>query len=70
MEALLVTGDSKNIVKLSRKGYALLNKRRYRDAEAAFLEAYGLAETNAYVLVGLGDVCRKLKRFDDAVKYY
>ena len=62
--------QDKTVIKQSKRAYFLLSKRRYREAEKIFLEAYGLDPNNAYILVGLGDVSRKLKKFEKALDYY
>lgn len=65
-----MTDSGKNLIKLSKRAYFLMGQRRYREAEKVFLDAYAVDSTNAYILVGLGDVCRKLKNFEQAVEYY
>ena len=61
---------NKTVIKLSKRAYYLMGKRRYNEAEKVFKEAYELDKENAYILVGLGDVYRKLKNFPRAIKYY
>jgi len=61
---------NKSVVKLSKRAYYLMGKRRYIEAEKVFQEAYALNAENAYILVGLGDLYRKLKNFQKAIQYY
>lgn len=60
----------KDVLKLSKLGRSYLRKGRYHDAEATFLEALELDPRNAYILVGLGDTTRELKKYETSVSYY
>lgn len=60
----------KEVLRLSKQGRNYLRKHRYQEAKRSFLQALELDNKNAYVLVGLADTCRELKKFDQAIKYY
>ncbi len=60
----------KEVLRLSKQGRNLLRKKRFRDAEKSFLEALELDNKNSYILVGLADTCRELKKFEQAISYY
>ena len=57
-------------VELSKMATDLLRKKSYHEAEKTFIEALELDDTNPYVLVGLGDLYREMKRFKDATGFY
>ncbi len=60
----------KDVIRLSKLGRNYLRKRCYADAEKTFLEALELDPRNAYVLVGLGDTCREMKKYETAITHY
>ena len=60
----------KTVIELSKKGSRLFRKGQYMEAERAYLDAYEIDQSNPYVLAGLGDVCRKLCRFEKSAEYY
>lgn len=62
--------DHKKAVDLSRQGSEFLKKRRWRDAEIAFMEALEIDPENSYVLVGLGDLHRETRKFHKAIGFY
>lgn len=57
-------------IELSKKGNKLLRNRDYSEAEKVLMEAYDLDPSNAYILVGLGDLYREQKKFSKAIEYY
>ena len=61
---------SMDATELAKKGYEFLKKRRYNEARQFFLEAYGLENKDPYILTGLGDLHRELKKFNNAIDYY
>jgi len=62
--------DKKNIPELSKSAYNLIKFHRYDEAENVFKQILEMDETNIYALVGIGDVKRQTKDFDNAIKYY
>ncbi len=60
----------KDVLRLSKLGRNYLRKRQYKEAEKIFMDALDLDPHNAYVLVGLGDTTRELKKFEAAIDYY
>ncbi|VAW51690.1 hypothetical protein MNBD_GAMMA06-1906 [hydrothermal vent metagenome] len=62
--------SKKAVIELSKKGSRLFRSGQLKDAEAAYLEARELDEENPYVLSGLGDVYRKLNRFEESGAQY
>ena len=60
----------KDVLRLSKLGRNHLRKRQYAEAEKAFLEALDLDPRNAYILVGMGDTYRELKKYEDSIHYY
>lgn len=58
------------ISELSKKGYQLIKENDIEGAKNAFNSILELEENNNYALVGLGDVERKLNKFNDAISYY
>ena len=59
----------KDVLRLSKLGRNYLRKRRFHEAEQIFLEALELDPKNAYILVGLGDTTRELKKYEGAITY-
>lgn len=62
--------SNKEVINLSKRGNSLLRKKRYREAEKVFLEAYHMEEGNVYILVGLGNLYRELRQFDQSITNY
>nr|MBF0221146.1 divalent cation tolerance protein CutA [Desulfobulbaceae bacterium] len=60
----------KDVLRLSKLGRNYLRKRRFHEAENVFLEALELDSKNAYILVGLGDTTRELKKYEGSISYY
>jgi len=60
----------KDVLRLSKLGRNYLRKRRFHEAEQVFLEALELDNKNPYVLVGLGDTTRELKKYEASIGYY
>jgi len=60
----------KDVIRLSKLGRNYLRKRCYVEAEKTFLEALELDPHNAYILVGLGDTCREMKKYETAISHY
>ncbi len=60
----------KHIINLSKQAHKLNKEGRYKAAEDIFKRALNLDDNNVYILVGLGDLNRKTKRFSDAVHFY
>lgn len=60
----------KDVLRLSKLGRNYLRKQRFHEAEKIFLEALELDEKNPYILVGLGDTTRELKKYEDSISYY
>jgi len=58
------------VVRFSKQGRNLLRKKRFKEAEEVFSEALKLDGENSYLLVGLADTCRELKKFDPAISHY
>jgi len=58
------------ISELSKKGYQYIKENDIEAAQKAFGEILDIEENNNYALVGLGDIERKLNKFNDAVVYY
>lgn len=66
-----VTDETINkISELSKKGYQYIKENDIEAAQKAFGEILDIEENNNYALVGLGDIERKLNKFNDAVVYY
>jgi tetratricopeptide (TPR) repeat protein len=62
--------SKKAVIELSKKGSRLFRSGKLEEAEKAYLEAKELDAENPYVLSGLGDVYRKLNRFEDSGAQY
>ena len=62
--------SKKAVIELSKKGSRLFRSGQLEDAEKVYLEAKELDPENPYVLSGLGDVYRKLNRFEDSGAQY
>ncbi len=62
--------SNKAVIELSKKGSRLFRGGQLEDAEKAYLEAKELDPENPYVLSGLGDVYRKLNRFEESGENY
>ena len=60
----------KKIINLSKQAHKLNKEGRYKAAEELFNRALNLDDNNVYLLVGLGDLNRKIKRFSEAVHFY
>ncbi len=60
----------KAVIELSKKGSRLFRSGQLVEAEKAYLEAKELDAENPYVLSGLGDVYRKLCRFEESGEQY
>ncbi len=58
------------ISELSKKGYQYIKENDIEAAQKAFNDILEIEENNNYALVGLGDIERKLNKFNDAVSYY
>jgi len=65
-----VHAAKKEVMRFSKQGRNFLRKKCFKEAEQAFLKALKLDETNPYVLVGLADTCRELKKFEQAIHCY
>lgn len=61
---------NKEVLRLSKLGRSYLRKHLYSEAETVFLEALELDRRNPYILVGLGDTTRELKKFEESIAYY
>ncbi|NTV14575.1 MAG: divalent cation tolerance protein CutA [Desulfobulbaceae bacterium] len=57
-------------IELSKKGNKLLRSGNYQEAEQVLLEAVGLDPNNAYILVGLGDLYRETRKYNQAIAHY
>ena len=62
--------SKKTVIELSKKGSRLFRAGRLEEAEKVYLEAKGIDAENPYVLSGLGDVYRKLNRFEESGAQY
>ncbi len=62
--------SKKAVIELSKKGSRLFRNGQLLEAEKAYLEAKEIDEDNPYVLSGLGDVYRKLNRFEESGAQY
>ncbi len=62
--------SKKAVIELSKKGSRMFRSGMLEAAEKAYLEAKEIDEENPYVLSGLGDVYRKLNRFEDSGAQY
>jgi len=62
--------SKKAVIELSKKGSRLFRSGQLEEAEKAYLEAKELDAENPYVLSGLGDVYRKLNRFEESGAQY
>ena len=60
----------KKIISLSKQAHKLNKEGHYKAAEDIFKRALILDDNNVYILVGLGDLNRKIKRFSAAVPFY
>ncbi len=60
----------KDVIRLSKLGRSYLRKHLYNEAEAAFREALELDAHNPYILVGLGDTTREMKKYEESITYY
>jgi len=58
------------ISELSKKGYQYIKENDIEAAQKAFNEILEIEDNNNYALVGLGDIERKLNKFNEAVTYY
>jgi len=58
------------VMRFSKQGRNFLRKKHFKEAEEVFSEALKLDEKNPYILVGLADTCRGLKKFEQAISYY
>jgi tetratricopeptide (TPR) repeat protein len=58
------------VIELSRRGDELLKKKCYPEAERIFHKALSKDGQNPYVLVGLGDLYREMRKYRKAVGYY
>ncbi|MBC8316786.1 MAG: divalent cation tolerance protein CutA [Desulfobulbaceae bacterium] len=58
------------VIELSRRGDELLKKKCFPEAERVFHKALEKDGTNPYVLVGLGDLYREMRKYRKAVGYY
>ncbi|MDD5757871.1 MAG: divalent cation tolerance protein CutA [Desulfobulbaceae bacterium] len=61
---------NKEVLRLSKLGRSYLRKHLYSEAESVFREALELDGRNPYILVGLGDTTRELKKFEESIAYY
>ncbi len=57
-------------IDLSKKGNKLLRSGNYQEAEEVLLEAASLDANNAYILVGLGDLYRETRKYNQAIAHY
>ncbi|MFH1624972.1 MAG: tetratricopeptide repeat protein, partial [Pseudomonadota bacterium] len=55
---------------LCRRARTMAKAGKYREAEKEYALALETDRTNVYALVGLGDVKRKTRQFEEAVSYY
>ena len=62
--------SKKAVIELSKKGSRLFRNGQLDEAEKVYLEAKAIDEENPYVLSGLGDVYRKLNRFEESGAQY
>lgn len=58
------------ISELSKKGYQFIKENDIDAAQKAFNDILEIEDNNNYALVGLGDIERKLNKFNDAISYY
>jgi tetratricopeptide (TPR) repeat protein len=58
------------VIELSRRGDELLKKKCFPEAERIFHKALARDGRNPYVLVGLGDLYREMRKYRKAVGYY
>lgn len=58
------------VIELSRQGDELLKKKCFPEAERIFHKALEKDGRNPYVLVGLGDLYREMRKYRKAVGYY
>ena len=66
-----MSGMSKRaVIELSKKGSRLFRSGQLLEAEKVYLEAKEIDMENPYVLSGLGDVYRKLNRFEESGAQY
>jgi len=62
--------SKKEVIELSKKGSRLFRSGQLEEARLVYLEAKEIDEDNPYVLSGLGDVYRKLNRFEESGAQY
>lgn len=60
----------KDVLRLSKLGRSYLRKHLYSEAEAVFREALELDPQNSYILVGLGDTTREMKKYEESIAFY
>jgi len=66
-----MSGTSKKaVIELSKKGSRLFRSGQLLEAEKVYLQAKEIDDENPYVLSGLGDVYRKLTRFEESGAQY
>jgi len=68
--ALIKSKPKKDVLRLSKLGRSYLRKHLYSEAEAVFREALELDSQNPYILVGLGDTTREMKKYEESIAYY
>ncbi|MFW5642679.1 MAG: tetratricopeptide repeat protein [Alkalispirochaeta sp.] len=61
---------AEHLSELSQEGYHLLKENKLEEARVRFEEILETEPDNNYGLVGLGDLERRLHRYDQAVTYY
>lgn len=62
--------NPEEVIELSRRGDELLKKKCFPEAERIFHKALEKDGKNPYVLVGLGDLYREMRKYRKAVGYY
>ena len=68
--ASIKSKPKKDVLRLSKLGRSYLRKHLYSEAEAVFREALELDPQNSYILVGLGDTTREMKKYEESISYY
>ena len=60
----------RNVVNLGKTAHKLKREGKLREAEEIYMRVLRMDSDSVYALVGLGDLKRIARHFEDAVKYY
>ncbi len=59
-----------DLIKLGKAAFSLKKQGKFREAEEKYLDLLKKDPDNTYALVGIGDIKRVKKDFQEAVRYY